>query len=749
MNAPAPMTLTAADLMEIAQALNITKRSAERRAQSWPFVSAPVKGGHKRYYALDSLPKAVREAVQRQRHEVVFAQAKSCAPTLPAIVESKPLAKRADGSVALRGQHRRPKDPAALNDKDRAYQDNALMLCNAVDEAVIGASCSEKTAIRELAQRIVSETARPELIAASLATYLKPRRNAPAHGGEAALISRLQKMMAFYRAGQADGNTSLYLIAGRPEKTGQKHEDVVAFLRHYCHPSRPSVMLAWKNAAPWYAAQGLDQPAVDTWYRIEKTLPVTVKNRGRMTGAAFKSLLPFVSRDVSMFKANDIWVGDGHTFKARVRSPLTGKAFRPEVTVIIDWVSRKAVGWSVDLAESTIAVSAALRNAQINTRARPLIYYSDNGSGQTGKKIDHPVTGTAARQGFAHETGIPGSPQGRGIIERLWTTLLFPLAKSYPTVLTKDADRDHIRLVTQALAKADRAAEFSPLLPSFEQFVADLQAAINHYNSTHKHSELGGMTPNEAYAAKLDPDSLVFGIDDTEINALWMPEEIRSTSRGRIELYNNVYFRRDLPDIVEEGEYVRVRFDIHEPKTVWIYRMDGREIGPAEWDGNKVAAFPVAYVEKKRQERAGGIIKKANKEIDRANAELGNTIDNGIVLGGGVLDLAQALTPRAAPELQEREAAPAVTPAPSVAEAKPEEAPKTRSRGDLPPQEVMAEWHGINTRLLAGEMVSEGEANWHSAFQRHSIFRSAFKTAAFSIAKVGGSESQEERWASA
>ena len=58
---------------------------------------------------------------------------------------------------------------------------------------------------------------------------------------------------AFFRtgargAGLAEGDAARYLVAGRPEKTGQKHEDVVAFLRHYCKPSRPNVALAWKDS---------------------------------------------------------------------------------------------------------------------------------------------------------------------------------------------------------------------------------------------------------------------------------------------------------------------------------------------------------------------------------------------------------------------------------------------------------------------------------------------------------------------
>jgi hypothetical protein len=78
---------------------------------------------------------------------------------------------------------------------------------------------------------------------------------------------------------------------------------------------------------------------------------------------------PYVDRDVSMFQSNDIWVGDGHSFKAKVQHPIHGQPFIPEVTFILDWKSRKIVGWSVSLSESTIAVSDAFRHAQKQTRA--------------------------------------------------------------------------------------------------------------------------------------------------------------------------------------------------------------------------------------------------------------------------------------------------------------------------------------------------------------------------------------------
>ncbi len=597
--------------------------SRQAKKEAWPFRVEPGSA-KRRLYVYASLPKAMREALDKQVFDQAFSEARQATSTAVIAKPASAPSPRADGAIVIGGLVRKARDHKDLTDIDRARQEGALILCRAIDEAISQMDCSAKKAMTGMATRILNRSDSQELVAAAAITYVKPRKNGQTVDS---LVSRLQKMYAAYLAGQKEGDVARYLVPGQRESEGFDPLDIRAFLLHFCKPSRPEVIQAWRDAAPWYAENGLHYPAKDTFYRIERALPVTVKCRGRMTGAAYTALLPYVSRDVSMFHANDIWVGDGHTFKARIKNPVTGKAFRPEVTLIIDWVSRKIVGWSVDLAESTIAVSAALRDAQLKTRSRPLIYYSDNGSGQKGKKIDHPITGTAARQGFAHETGIPGHPQGRGIIERVWPSILIPLAKQYPTCLTKDMDRDTIRRVTGALAKSERAGEESALLPTFEQFIADLTAAIDRYNAEHAHSELGGMTPNQAYDARLDPESIIAGVTNEEIHTMWMPEVIRTPQRGLIELFNNEYFMGELPDILAEGEKVRVRYDIHDAGSVLLLRMDGREIGRAEWEGNKVAAFPVPEVEQKRHERARGIKKKAQREIDRADAELGNAIE--------------------------------------------------------------------------------------------------------------------------
>lgn len=639
-------------IKEIAAALDVTQRTIERRAvnESWPHQEEPVRGGRRRLYPIVSLPKAVRdrfsalqareaakaEAAQRQALLAkLYPHLSDKLPGAAPVVESTPHAPlhkpekpvKTVNVAVHRGQKRVAK--TALDDQGRRYQDAAVLLCATMDAYHTEMGVSLKQAAAWMAWQIGTGLAEPHLIAAERATQVKSRAHDSEEQRLKAMTGRLYRMLPFYREGRTEGDPGKYLVAGKREKEAPDPIHTRALLLHFCRPARPTVMMAWKEAAAWYAEQGLTSPAVDTFYRIEKQLPVTIKYRGRMTGGQWKALLPYVARDVSMFHANDIWVGDGHSFKAKVQHPIHGQPFVPEVTVLIDWVSRRVVGWSVDMAESTIAVSAAFRRAQIQTRARPLVYYSDNGSGQTGKAIDCPIHGTLARQGIDHQTGIPGNAQGRGIIERLWQVTTIPLARTYPTCTWKGADKEATRTMLAALNKKDGSME--RLLPSFELFMADCERVLGwdgEYNTHHQHRELGGLTPAQAYDAKLDPDSVFYAqAQAAEIGSLWLPEVSRQPQRGVITLFGNEYARGDLPGLLAEGEKMRVRFDINDARQVWLYRMDGQYLGTADWDAHKRAAFPVPFMQQKREERVENKVKSLEKKADVARAELGEVID--------------------------------------------------------------------------------------------------------------------------
>jgi uncharacterized protein YoaH (UPF0181 family) len=71
----------------IAAALNVSKRAVERRAQreAWAFTEASVRGGKKRYFAVDALPVDVKAAILIKRP--VSPKTAAAAPS-PAFIES-------------------------------------------------------------------------------------------------------------------------------------------------------------------------------------------------------------------------------------------------------------------------------------------------------------------------------------------------------------------------------------------------------------------------------------------------------------------------------------------------------------------------------------------------------------------------------------------------------------------------------------------------------------------------------------
>lgn len=84
------------------------------------------------------------------------------------------------------------------------------------------------------------------------------------------------------------------------------------------------MMAAAKKLAQWYLEQGkIEQmPSYDQIQTVMKRLPDHMKERGRRTGSAYKALLPYINRDWTALKPNDVWVGDGHSFKAKIRHPM-------------------------------------------------------------------------------------------------------------------------------------------------------------------------------------------------------------------------------------------------------------------------------------------------------------------------------------------------------------------------------------------------------------------------------------------
>ena len=426
------------------------------------------------------------------------------------------------------------------------------------------------------------------------------------------------------------------------QRVAKKAEEIVwlpDFLAIYRQTNGINVAEAYHYFSAEWDARFADEPlrlemkpSIDQVRAALAKLPKHIKEIGRKTGSELRALNTYVKRDWSVLQVNDVWVGDGHAMKLKVAHPEHGRPFIPEVTLIMDAACRFIVGWSASLAENVLAVADALRYG-VERYGIPAIYYSDNGGGEKNWMLDGDITGMLPRLGINHQTGIPGNPQGRGIIERVHQTILYRIARQFETYHGTGADRDTIRQVSTAVISLDKAkrkgaTQLTPKqqwavgkLPSWNQFLDAVQAGVDWYNNEQVHSEIG-MTPAQKrrqLMEKMNPDDLVF-VTPVEARDLFRPSTLRVAQRGWLQLFNNYYFSAKLLDV--DGQKVQVMFDIHDPSQVIVRKQDGTFVCYAELDGNKRDAFPMPYVEKTRQARHARRAKLKQEQLDEINAEL-------------------------------------------------------------------------------------------------------------------------------
>lgn len=576
--------------------------------------------GGGREFDCAALPAETRQALMLNQVAaavpVVAAQAEaSVCETTPACTESQTAA-----PVPALVTERKPPSQA-----EKAVADSRAVLVRQMLDLAQTHGTTRATQI--LALSLAAEHASAELMQAARTANQRSRKDA--------VISErtLYRWLQLYKA---DGWWALLPAPGDMAADTRLDDDVAAVLGLYL--SRDPMYRNLSAAAQQVARKG---NGLQTWkqlyHRAQRALPkvdqVSVI-KARHSGAERAAKLPFKRRDTSVLKPLDVWLIDGHTFKAKVRHPDHGQPFAPEVTICIDAATRLVTGWSVALSENVIAVGDALRHG-VGLCGQPAIVYSDNGAGETAKQMDCPVAGVLARMGCEHRTGIAGHPQGHGLIERSWRTHMINCARQFASYQGGDVDSLSFRKVAGDLAKEQRAIKraaetgevitLSNKAPSWHQFIEAIDRTVREYNTEHRHRSLPKnaqgkhMTPAEAWASMLDTD-LQHIPSQAELRMLFMPATLRVAKRGEVQFLNQVYFANELMQV--DGQQVRVQYDIHDPNYVLVFTTEGEFVCEARWNANRIDYFPKPVVEMAREKRVRGIVKRRQNQIDTAMAEL-------------------------------------------------------------------------------------------------------------------------------
>lgn len=709
-------------LAQVAEALGKAKSSVAERAQrdAWSFVEEAVRGGKRRLYDPATLPKDVRAALLQRAVGAVAAAPVTVSPAVPPSAAGV-LTAGAGTSLPVPAVSFAPAD---LTDRQRLERDARNGVLAALRRLQADTGCSQEAAMTTLLTN-----ARAGRLEAHLEKMLRLARDARGRKGDGfPSVRTLKRWLA-----------AKDLAPRVAQRDMQVPAWAKAFLACYQKPEKPTVQQAYDDFCDEWPAES--RPSIHQVRRFLDKLGAVTRERGRMGERELKNIQPFVRRDFSLLEPNDVWSADGHTFDGEVQHPLHGRPFRPEITTFIDIATRRAVGWSVDLAESATAVADSLRYG-VERCGIPAIIYVDNGSGYRNaymngqaKRICSDLQGDAAvgLMGRLHSTlkhSLPYNSQARGVIERLHQTLWVSGAKELPGFIGREMDREARLQQFKLSRKALKAGGAMPLMP-WHLFTKWVQERIDWYNAR-PHRSLKGLSPDlawENFVAKGWKPVLI-GAD--ELDTLFRPRVVRKLARAEIRLFNNIYFARELEEF--HGLEAHIAYDIHDASRVWVYAPDGRLICEAQVNGNAKHYFPVPVIEQARQKRAQGRLNRVDTKREEILAELHGAPALAapeaaqIVIGGRIVDPAAALAERRAIA-----DAIVITPesaAPAASRQAPEPDIKPRPRSERDPAENYADWLALDQLIKQGTEVSEADARWHRSYPNSAQFRAQHKKTA-------------------
>jgi putative transposase len=568
-----------------------TERRVRARAiqQGWKSRERMGRGGGQEF-AWDALPETTRRFLLDGSNA-----------QLPLAVEGAPPA------PAI------PADTAALKDWQRRRLEGRLTVLRYVDTLAGQLHISQEKALFEIVTRARAGTL-PEPVQQAVRAA-----NAHANGALAKrVISR--RTIKRWKADHERG-----ALAPKAPKAEAPPAWAPALLRAYRQPQKPSLVNCLRDLqAEGALPKGIAVPSYDQARRFLARLGAVQRQRGRMGTRELKSIRPFRRRDTTNLLPCDVYIADGHTFHAEVAHPIHGRAFRPEVTLILDVATRRVPGWALTLAESGLATLDALRHG-VTRRGIPALFYADNGGGYANKMMEHPATGFMARLGIEMTHSIAYNPQGHGMIERHHQSILVRAARTLPTYVGDDMD-DQARKAAFQATRADA----SQLLP-WAEFCRLIDLTIYQYERRPHRGlpKIGDpvtgkrrhQSPLEAWEAAVAQGWAPEVPSEAEAADLFRPEILRTAQRGEISLFGNRYFSAALEE--SHGSQVRVGYDVWDPSRVWVRDPEGVLLCVATLDGNKSDYFPKSVIEMAQAKRADGRRKRLEVRRAEIDAEAG------------------------------------------------------------------------------------------------------------------------------
>ena len=486
-----------------------------------------------------------------------------------------------------------------------------------------------------LTDREVMSLAVPLVLNGPEGFHLDPERIVVANDrSKRALISRTTVYDWFK---QRDEGSVLSLAPAPPKEQQPIPAGFVDFLKFYALPSKPSITDAHAQYLKKAEGPGLHRVPLtlnQVQYILRERMNNIEKNVGREGLLTLRSRLAYVTRTTEDMWPTTVYSADGKTFDAEIADPITKRPIRPEITTVIDIVTRKIVGISLARSENQRSVAEALRNSCCRSGI-PAIFYVDRGPGYRNEAMDADVGGLMGRLGITKSHAAPYGSQAKGRIERPNATVWDTLAKRLPTYIGADMDKEAGQKVHKLTRSELKEFGESRHLPSWDEFVRLCEAMVAEYNDKPHRGlpkfqdpetrKTRHMTPNECWAAHVANGFEPVPVDQDEADDLFRPYEIRTARRAEVEWNSNKFFHPALEAYHQTK--VMVGYDYHQADKVWVREFDvesgqpGRLICVARFAGNAERYFPKSFEQAATEKRAAGRLRRLDDKRAAVEAE--------------------------------------------------------------------------------------------------------------------------------
>ncbi|WP_234086790.1 Mu transposase C-terminal domain-containing protein [Azonexus sp. R2A61] len=733
MNAALPKSATSVTLAEIAAAVGITKRTAERRAdkEAWPFEEIAVRGGRRRLYPITGLPKAVAEAVQVAALHRSMAALPTPAAPLPAPVEAETLPALIGGPAELTGKQL---------DVERA-RERLLAFIDAFPGAMA-------RAIDHLnAERHAGRLPAP-LAWAFAHAWDKPRAD-----------NRLSRKTV---------HNWLTVKATRGRAAPKKVQKDLAVKPWYglllALRQRPQgSCITWitdEIAKQWNPAWGETPPSYHAVRRVlDGKLSAIDQLKGRYTGSQLRAHKHYQPRtSEGMYPWQEVHA-DGWNTHFTAPHPVTGEFVTYEVWHFHDVATRYVPPPGIGLTETYEVITAGLERcvrfggmmAVLQTDSTKVIKNSP-------RFTTDPMIALSERAGFVtvHPKEV-GNSQANGICENFNTAWLDKQSRELATYQGAGMDSLSLKRVKKLTEKMVKAANSGDLIErdrlkkeaermgkgrvfmSYAEAEAWINETCERWNDKPHRSlkkiadpvtgKRRHQTPREALQEHIDAGWQPVTLKEEHLVDLFRPHVRCKVSREAVSPIGNGQRYKFDGLGAWNGQWVMAAIDPMDWRAVWVKSLDGEFLGVADLVEATGYRAKTQY-EIAEEKRANAQLKRNAKKADhiiRARTGLAIPVapSSQLVIGGRVLSPTDALfkikTPQAVPTRADEiviDASDVVRPLPM---------PPARPRSERCAAENYAEWLDLDARLQLGEAVTEADARWHRTYQLSAQYRAESK----------------------